>query len=209
MSLIESIERGINKKYQFVDPSLDEPIFYRAITRREHENAIQNAIKDCHNKKVIKLLFRWAHKYTLEELEFTKEDYIDLRMHQYRIMENIVHAGIKDFQPPNFSIDMIGESFINVRGLADEILRVSIAAKDEIVEVLKSTDGKILAYQTTILNVPLTDEAWKMTPAQLYFSIKIRNPTTKKKGVEITSDMIKKNPRKYKDELVRMFGTAD
>jgi len=210
VNLVKAIEKGISEKYSFFDPSLDEPIFFRAITRREYENAVTSALLMCDDKKIIETIVKWSmqDKKALDNLELTKNQYIIMREYQFNLMLQICYEGLKDFQPDDFSIKTLEDSYIDVRGLSISILENSIASKEQMAEVIKSPDGKLLATIVFTLNTPLTDEAWKLTDLQLDFLVSsyIDKHHPEEKGVKITSEMINQDPQRYRDELVAMFG---
>lgn len=214
VNLVEAIVGGINTKYQYFDPSFSEPITYRAITRWEHEQAHANALEECQNEKVVKLLVGLGWRTITvddEDSEFSIDDYKEFRMYQFDVMLWVCYYGLKDFQPDNFSIETLKESFVDLKTLSINILDVSVATREQIVEIIENRQGRELAYIIHVLNVPLVDEAWKITPLQLKFhtTLKVSMENPQPKGVEVTKDMIEKDPQRYKEYLKELFGKSE
>ena len=207
VDLVDAISRGIEARYTFLDPSFSEPIVYRAITRWEHEQAHANALSDCKNNRIVKLLVGMGWKQDVDDDGMTIEEYKELRMYQFDVLLWISYFGLRDFQSPSFSIETLKKSYVDVRALSVEIINVSIARQDEIVATLKTPGGVSLARIVHRLMIPLTNEAWKLTPLQLEYTILSRNylDNPQPKGVQVTADQMEQDPEKYKKQLKEMF----
>lgn len=206
VDLVEAIRKGIEARYEYIDPSFPDPISYRPITLWEHEMAHQNALSECYDREIIKLLVGVGD----HDIELDQEQYRELRRYQFDIMLWICYYGLRDFQPEGFTIDTLKKLYINVKKLSILILKVSMGNREQVVEVIKNRDNVELAYIIHVLNIPLVSEAWKVTPLQVEYLINSKrhfeNPQPD--GVEVTSEMINENPMKYKEKIKEMFGVG-
>lgn len=212
VDILEAVERGIGKVYTFLD--FTGPIKYRAITRREHEEATYEALRSCDDDEIAKILVDYSLARYVPGTDLTTAQYISLRKYQFDLMCNIAHVATKDFQDEDYTVETLEASFVDVIGLAEKVLEASIAPKEEIVKLLKTGSGKLLASIIFKLNVPLVDEAWKMTKLQLNFLIngKLMEvqpgtvPAEEKGKVRITNEMLNENPENVRKQLRAMFG---
>ena len=207
VNLVDAITRGIEARYTFLDPSFSEPITYRPITMWEHEMAHQKALSGCYDREIVKLIVGVGKKVG-EEIELSAERYKELRMYQFNLMMWICYYGLKDFQPDNFSIEILKQTTINAPLLSKEILAATIGKQEEIVEVIKNSEGTRLAYIIHVLKIPLVEAAWKLTPLQMEYLVKtkryLENPQPV--GVQVTAEEMDSDPEKYKERLKAMFG---
>jgi hypothetical protein len=56
-----------------------------------------------------------------------------------------------------------------IHEIADKVLKMSGRSRKEIVELIKTPDGRELAQIVYYYHIPLTDAAWKLTPLQKEF----------------------------------------
>ena len=80
----------------------------------------------------------------------------------------ICYYSMKDFQPEDFSIDDV-RKMKYIHDLSQKILNMSSSNDKAIMEIINSIDGKLLGNIIFNFNVPITDEAWKVTPLQYRF----------------------------------------
>lgn len=200
VDLVEAVVNGINKRYHFLDPSFDKPLTYRAITLWEHELAHQKALSGCRDISIVKVLLQKE-----SDIELNIDQLKDLRAYEFDLCLWICFYGLMDFQPYDFTIDILKKSNVDVKTLSLLILDVSVGKKEEIVEVLRNAHGTVLAYIKHVLNVPLVDELWKITPLQFEFLALNTHKREDPKGVEVTKEMMEKDPQRYKEQLMAMF----
>ncbi len=198
----------MNGKYFFHDPSFSEAIPYRAITRYEHEIAKIEAMSNC-SVPVMEFMADQA-ALTLEPIktkELTAEEILEYQTYMFDLMVKIVYYGTRDFQKPEYSEQVIKDSYMDVLGLSQEILNASIRPKEEVIQLINSIDGKNLLTIHYNLGVPLTDAAWKLTPLQVQFLYKgkIQATAPKKAAPTITQEELSKDPEKVKEYLKAIF----
>ncbi|MBD3352111.1 MAG: hypothetical protein GF364_11545 [Candidatus Lokiarchaeota archaeon] len=101
-----------------------------------------------------------------------------------------VYHAMKDFQPNKFSQPDYEREFFDefddwvqdrpkgyylvrkmkfVHNIAEDVRKMTNAPTDELVGLLRSNNGKLLASLVFRRHVPLVNEAWKLTPLQEYF----------------------------------------
>jgi hypothetical protein len=202
VDLVDAVVNGINKKYHFFDPSLDFPLTYRAITLWEHELAHQKALSKCKDMLIVKVLMDKE-----SDVELNINQLKELRAYEFNLCLWVCFYGLMDFQADDFTIDILKKSNIDAKTLSLEILEKSVARKEEIIEVIKNNRGTIVAYIRHVLNVPLVNEAWRMTPLQFeYLILDSHRPDSR--GVEVTKEMMERDPQRYKEQLMAMFNVG-
>jgi len=82
----------------------------------------------------------------------------------------IVYHAMKDFQPEDFSIDDVYKMRL-VHEIAEHVIMLSSAPTDVIIDEIRTPEGQELAKVVYEFKIPLTDEAWKLTPLQHQFMI--------------------------------------
>ena len=208
VDIVEAVQKGMSGKYLFHDPSFSEPIFYRAITRYEHEMAKFDAMEYC-SKPVMEYLADQAsfNIDPISEKELTEDQIREYMMYMFDMLVNIVYYGTRDFQPVDYEKQTIKDSFMDVRNLALEILQVSVRKKEEVIALINTSEGKNLLGIHYHLNVPLTDEAWKLTPLQVDFLVhgKIKETKPASTAATISQEDLDKDPEKVKEYLKALF----
>jgi len=211
VNIVEAVQKGMSGTYVFHDPSFSEPIKYRAITRYEHETAKIEAMRYC-SKPVMEFLSDQSalSMQPIATKELAEAEILEYREYLFTMMVGIVYHGTKDFQPEDYSEDTIKDSFMDVLGIAKEILEKSIRPNEEIVALVNSGEGQNLLAIHYVLNVPLASEAWKLTPLQLSFLVKgeIKRSGKKATAPTITQDDLDKDPEKVKEYLKSLFGNV-
>jgi hypothetical protein len=211
VNIVEAVQKGMNGKYLFHDPSFSEPIFYRPITRYEHELAKIEAMEGC-SKPVMEFLADQAalSPEPIAKKDLTESEILEYRTYVFDLMVNIVYHGTKDFQPEEYSPQTIKDSFMDVLGLAKEILEKSVRPVNEVVQLISSVEGQNLLTIHYVLHVPLVDEAWKLTPLQTLFLEKgeIKAILPKSKAATITAEDLEKDPEKAKEYLKALFSNV-
>jgi len=212
--MVEIVERGIDNTYFFFDPSLSEPLKYRAITRSEHEEIKAEAMRIIDNPRIAKILIDWLLDREIEEEEedLSVESYLELRKYYFEVALLTCYNGTKDFQPDNYTLDMLRSSFVDVMDLCVQILEKSMAKRKEVVEMLQTVDGTNLATIVYRLNVPITDAVWKLTPVQLLFLVEghkyiygTPQQSSDKGETKITQEDMLNNPELTKARLMALF----
>ena len=217
VDIVEAVQKGMSGKYLFHDPSFSEPIFYRAITSYEHEMAKIDAMDGC-SLPVMEYMADQASLTggSISAKELTAEEIIEYKTYLFEMMVNIVYHGTKDFQSAKYSSEIIKDSYIDVLGLAKEILQASVRKKEEVVALVNTEDGVNLLAIHYYLNVPLTSEAWKLTPLQLEFLVngKMKMDADKRRAAApataptITQEELSKDPEKVKEYLKSLFSNV-
>jgi len=105
----------------------------------------------------------------VKELKAIPPDmFVSIQDYYKEIDYHICYYSMKDFQPDDFSIDDIRKMKF-VHDIAQKVLGMSSATDKSIIEVINSLDGSLLGNVIFNYNVPITDEAWKVTPLQYRF----------------------------------------
>lgn len=90
----------------------------------------------------------------------------------------IIYYSMKDFQPEDFSINDV-RKMRYVHDIALKVINMSSAGDRKLVEIINTADGRRLGKIIFDFNVPITDEAWKMTPLQYKYCDLINNGVKK------------------------------
>jgi len=208
MNIVEAVQKGMSGKYIFHDPSFSEPIKYRAITRYEHEMAKIDAMKGC-SLITMQYLADQASLVSKPMEELDEDGILEYRKYVFDMIVNIVYHGTKDFQGEEYTIETIKSSFMDVLELSKAILECSVRPKEEVIELVSNNEGKNLLAIHYQLNVPLVNEAWKLTPLQCDFLVngKLKEREGKQQAPKgtITQDDLDKDPEKFKEYLKSLF----
>jgi len=211
VNIVEAVQKGMSGTYVFHDPSFSEPIKYRAITRYEHEQAKIAAMQYC-SKPVMEFLSDQASLsiQPIASKELTETEILEYREYLFSLMVGIVYHGTKDFQPEDYSEDTIKDSFMDVLGIAKEILEKSIRPNEEVVALVNSGEGQNLLAIHYVLNVPLASDAWKLTPLQLSFLVKgeLKREHKTATAPTVTQVDLDKDPEKFKEYIKSLFGNV-
>jgi len=206
MNIVEAVQKGMNGKYIFHDPSFSEPIEYRPITRYEHEQCRIDSMEGC-SRPVMEYISTQLSLTKHEKLDLTDPQVIEYAGYMFKLMVNIVYHGTKDFQPETYNTDYIEESFIDVKGLAQEILEKSVRPKEEVIQLINTPEGENLLAIHFVLNVPLASEAWKLTPLQCTFlnhGYRVRSNVKSTPGT-VSQEDLDKDPEKFKEYIKSLF----
>lgn len=90
----------------------------------------------------------------------------------------IIYYSMKDFQPEDFSINDV-RKMRYVHDIALKVINMSSAGDRKLVEIINTADGRRLGKIIFDFHVPITDEAWKMTPLQYKYCDLINNGVKK------------------------------
>lgn len=182
--ILKHIKLGINEVIYFDYEG--QPLSLRPITSLEMDESFYKALSYTPTK-IAKFVveLKLSIIKPLEALELSNEGYAALQKYFNDINYWFVYHGMKDFQDeefkePDYSKDeqfpkgfYMVQKMNYVHEIANLILTHSNAPKEVIKEVIKTTEGKTLGTLIFYLNVPLTDESWKLTRIQksfLYYS---------------------------------------
>lgn len=110
--------------------------------------------------------------------KFPPQMYTSIDKYYKMVDYHLVFNSMKDFQPDDFSIDDV-EKMQYVHDIAMRILNISALDDRSVVKIINSNDGQRLGKIIFQFGVPITDEAWKMTPLQYKFCDLINNGVDK------------------------------
>jgi len=187
--ILKYIKLGTDyKEYFNYDGS---PLPIRPLSTYELDLALRNAIKG-----ISPLVFENVIKTKLnlleenEDIDLTKENYQDFLTYWNEIDYWTVYFSMKDFQSEEFSMPDYMEEFkddfedwvlFNPKGyyivrkmkyihtIAENIISMTSQPTRNLMEVLKNNQGKVLGTMIHQFHIPLTSEAWKLTPLQSEF----------------------------------------
>ena len=182
-TLLEKVRKGIAIKSFFNYDG--ELIPVRAITSAEADDARYNTM-GLLDYKLAKLMMRLRlGEITGEKIDYS-EIHPDLLREYLRYLKEtdywIVYHGMKDFQPDDFTVDDVYKMRL-VHEMAEYIIMLSSAPADIIIDEISTEQGQELAKIVYEFKVPLTNEAWKMTPLQHQF-MRWASPDAPKKVAE-------------------------
>ena len=165
LNFLKYIRGGINASTTF---SYDDyEVRLRPLSSYELDLAEEEGLKVV-DSKVAQLIMRIRlHETKLTEKlkEFPPEMFRNINKFYKTVDYWIVYYSMKDFQPPNFSIEDV-KQMKYIHGMAKTILNISSIKKHDLVRVLSNRDGERLLTMIYKYHVPLTDAAWKLTPMQ-------------------------------------------
>ena len=190
MSILKYIELGTNAKEWFNYDGNPLPI--RPLSSYEMDNITMKVIKEgiTHStfQQLIKLKLNLISPD--EEVILDQANYVEFFKYYNEIDYWVVYNSIKDFQEESFSMPDYEEDYAtkyddwkpdrpkgyyivremkHVHEIAKDVKNMTSQSPQQLVEVLRSHDGKVLASRIFLLHVPLVSEAWKMTPLQSDF----------------------------------------
>lgn len=189
--ILKYIKLGTNAKEWFNYDG--EPLPIRPLSTYELDLILEKIIREGITQKTFSSIYKIKHNLIDKEnvIPTKKEDYIEF-FHYLNIIDFwTVYYAMKDFQPEKFSQpDFEGEFeddtdwhqnypkgfFIvkkmkYVHKIAEDINYMTSQPLIKLRQILKNDRGKILASTVHIFHVPLTNEAWKLTPLQETFLV--------------------------------------
>ena len=130
-------------------------------------------------------------------INLSNEGYAELVQYYRSVNYWIVYHAMKDFQEewfkePSNEDQEIPKGYYkvlemrHVHEMSRLVLSHSTAPEEVIKEVIKTKRGKVLGTLVFNLNVPLTDQAWKLTDLQKQFLYYTKTGGVKKKNVDIS-----------------------
>jgi len=192
--ILKYIKLGTDyKEYFNYDGS---PLPIRPLSTYELDEATQEALKG-----ITPLVFESVVKVKLgvleddEDIDLEPYLYLDYLKYYNELDYWIVYFGMKDFQEKLFSVpDYDGtykKDFLDwdeskpkgyyivrkmkyVHRLSQDILTMTDTPTIKLVEFLYNNDSKVLASMVHAFHIPLTSEAWKLTPLQTKFIVYTR-----------------------------------
>jgi len=164
------------------------PLSFRPLYTWELDDALEKSLEGA-SVTTINLIVKLRLQVNIDEKELQLDNPEQIREMQHHLLLLdywIVYHGIKDFQPSEFSeidvetgnprgFDLIRTKFKYVHEIATKILAVSKPPDAVVREVVKSSEGKVIATIHYRFNVPLVSKQWEMTPFQRDFLI-LSNP---------------------------------
>jgi len=132
------------------------------------------------------------------EIKIDNKKYAELQKYYKNLDYWIVFFAMKDFQDEEFTKPVAGiphgiqlvRKMRDVHKIAKTILNASYQPKEVIQEIVRSSDGKILANIVFNLNVPLSDLS-KITKLQRDFLILSKSGGGKHRKISRTGDKVK------------------
>lgn len=115
---------------------------------------------------------------TKELVKLPPEMFNSIDRYYKEIDYQIVYYSMKDFQPDDFTLEDVRKMRF-VHDISMDVLSMSSATDKKLVEIINSADGSRLGKIIFNFNVPITDEAWKITPLQYKFCDLVNNGVKK------------------------------
>lgn len=163
----------------------DHSVTLRPLSSAELDDAERQAYKFA-DSKLVKLVMaiRLNDNVMFEQMkEIPPEMYKNIELFYKETNYWIVYYSMKDFQPLDFSIEDV-RKMKYVHEMADKIFTMTAAPRKLIQLSLANSEGKELLDIVFRCDIPLVDEAWKLTPMQKTFY----DLTSGKKKMEIKTD---------------------
>jgi hypothetical protein len=167
LSLEDAILKG--KQVKIPKEINGEVFYFRPITSWELDLSFGEALSGAPSK-IIKIIVEARLERKEEKLHLTGEEYASLQEFSHELDYWIVYHAAKDWQPPDFSVDVIREMPPMVHDLAKEILAYTYRPTQEVIRFVHNSKGQHLATIVYKLNQPLA-EAWALTPLQERFLV--------------------------------------
>jgi len=189
--ILKYIKLGTNAKEWFNYDG--EPLPIRPLSTYELDMILEKIIREGITQKTFSSVYKIKHNLIDKEnvLMTTKEDYLEFFHYLNEIDYWTVFYAMKDFQDEKFSHpDFDGEyqddknwhsyypkgyyivkKMKYVHQLAEDINFMTSQPLIKLRQTLKNSRGKILASAVHTYHVPLSNEAWKLTPLQETFLV--------------------------------------
>lgn len=194
MSILKYIELGTNAKEYFNYDGNPLPI--RPLSTHEIDDIFLTVLKEGITQSNYEVLMEIKQNLKDKDkvVDFSdKNKYAEFIRYYNEVDYWIVYHAMKDYQEEEFSMpDFKGEykkdknwheryprgyylvkQMKYIHDIAKDVIYMSNRPLPQLVEILRSNSGRLLATRIFVLNTPLTNEAWKMTPLQekfLYYS---------------------------------------
>lgn len=204
--MIKHISLGTNEVFYY--NYFGEQLPLRPISTFELDECFYNALAFAENEiaeLVVKLKLRLISPKTKIELDNKK--YAELQKYYNSLDYWIVFFAMKDFQDEDFTKPENGfprglhfvKTMRDVHKIAKEVLNASYQPKEVIQEIVRSSDGKVIASIVFNLNVPLSEYS-KITNLQRDFLVLSKITGGKPRKISMTGDVVK--VRKQLKEVV-------
>jgi len=188
--ILKYIKLGTNAKEWFNYDG--EPLPIRPLSTYELDTILEKIIREGITQKTFSSIYKIKHNLIDKEnvVITTKEDYLEFFHYLNEIDYWTVYFAMKDFQDEKFSQpDLDGEfrdkfkkwnelypkgyyivkKMKYVHRIAEDIQYMTSQPLIKLRQVLQNKDGRILASTVHTYHIPLTNEAWKLTPLQETF----------------------------------------
>jgi len=194
MNILRYIELGTNAKEWFNYDGNPLPI--RPLSSYEMDSIMLTIIQGGITQSTFKQLTEV--KLNLldpsEKIKLDPDNYAEFFKFYNETDYWVVYHAMKDFQEESFSMPDYDKEFsdkfadwkpVNPKGyyivrqmkfvhdIAKNVKNMTSQPSSKLVEILKNRKGKVSASRVFVLNTPLVNEAWKLTPLQsefLYFT---------------------------------------
>lgn len=166
-----------------------QPLPIRPLSTYEVDQIMVETVGKIHSS-IFDSTIKFKLKIIDDEVELNKENYQSYLNFNAEIDYWTVYYGMKDFQPEEFSMPDYSGEFENkfedwdedkpkgyyivrnmkyVHDIAKDVTNMTTRTTPEVLEILKNSNGIILATMLHRFHQPLASEAWKLTPLQTKF----------------------------------------
>jgi len=148
----------------------DISITLRPLTSMEIDEAQNMACDEIDDVRLIKTItdIKLGKTDLMDKMPTNPEFYAKIRRFYNTIDYWLVYYAMKDFMPKDFSIDDV-EKMQYVHEIAERVIKICGKQSKEVIETIRTADGQELATIVHKYHIPLTNEAWKLTPLQKEF----------------------------------------
>lgn len=147
----------------------DITITLRPLASMELDEAQDAAYSEINDIRIIKTIMdiRLGKVELSKNMPQNPEYYDKIRRFYNTVDYHIAFLAMRDFIK-DLTIEDV-KTMQYVHEIVDKVLKISGRTKKEIIEFIKTSDGRELAQIIHYYHVPLTDAAWKLTPLQKEF----------------------------------------
>jgi len=148
----------------------DISITLRPLTSMEIDEAQNMACDEIDDVRLIKTItdIKLGKTDLMDKMPTNPEFYAKIRRFYNTMDYWLVYYSMKDFMPEDFFIDDV-EKMQYVHEIAERVIKICGKQSKEVIETIRTADGQELATIVHKYHIPLTDEAWKLTPLQKEF----------------------------------------
>lgn len=192
--MIKHISLGTNEVFYY--NYFGEQLPLRPISTFELDECFYNALAFAETEiaeLVVKLKLRLISPKT--QVKIDNKKYAELQKYHNSLDYWIVFFAMKDFQEEDFSKPIAGSTngfqqiklMRDIHKIAKEVLDASYQPKDVIREIVKTSDGKIIASIVFNLNVPLSEYS-KITKLQRDFLVYSKTTGGKVRKISLSGE---------------------
>jgi len=165
---LDYIRLGIQARESFFYN--DITITLRPLTSMEIDEAQNMACDEIDDPRLIKTItdIRLGKTDLMDKMPANPQFYAKIRRFYNTIDYWLAYYSMKDFMPKEFSIEDV-KQMQYVHEIADKVIKICGKQSKEVIECIRTADGQELATIVHHYHIPLTNEAWKLTPLQKEF----------------------------------------